>query len=176
VKAIGSTLALTSIVALAGCSGLKALGHDLTSLHNMSVPRHYLSAGGGAGVSTDGDFAGDAVVQYHYTPRVLYRTGLSARSTLHVLDVGPDLELDPLKFPVRLTANGGYSVGYSSADTWYLGAGLRWELLRSAHPFATNAEPQQGLSLAASYETRFGGQSDVIWLSLLLHYVPGRPE
>jgi hypothetical protein len=162
-------LALASIVALAGCT-------ELRSLHNMSVPRHYLSAGGGAGVSTGGDFDGDAILQYHYTPRVLYRTGLSARSTPHLLNVGPDLELDPLKFPVRLTAGGGYSLGYSSADTWYLGAGLRWEFLRSRHPFATNAAPQHGLSIAASYETRFGGQADVIWLSLLYHYVPERPE
>lgn len=162
-------LRLAVIAALAGCS-------QLASLHNMSVPRHYWSGGGGAGLSTDGDVDPDAVVQYHYTPRVLYRIGASARSTPHLLDVGPDLELDPLKWPVRLTANGGYSIGYTSADTGYLGAGLRWEFLRSKHPFATNAEPQHGLSLAASYETRFGGQADVIWLSLLYHYVPGRPE
>jgi hypothetical protein len=160
---------LALMVVFTGCS-------QLASLHNMSVPRHYLSAGGGAGVSTDGDVAGDAVLQYHYTPRVLYRTGLSARSTPHLLDVGPDLELDPLKFPIRLTVNGGYSIGYSSADTWYLGAGLRWEFSRSDHPFATNAEPQHGLSLAASYEARFDEQPDVVWLSLLYHYVPRRAE
>jgi hypothetical protein len=69
-----------------------------------------------------------------------------------------------------------YSLGYSSADIWYLGAGLRWEFLRSEHPFAINAEPKHGLSLAASYETRFGGQPDVIWLSLLYNYVPARAE
>jgi len=165
VKAIG----LAVIAALAGCS-------QLASLHNMSVPRHYFSVGGGAGASTDGNVAGDAVAQYHYTPRVLYRIGASARSTPRLLDVGPDLELDPLKWPVRLTANFGYSIGYTSSDTGYVGAGLRWELLRSKHPFAINAEPQHGLSLAGSYETRFGGQPDVIWLSLLYHYVPGRPE
>lgn len=167
---------LALILALSGCAKLKAVGADLASLHTMSVPRHYFSAGGGAGVGTDGDFAGDAVVQYHYTPRLLYRTGLSARSTLHVLDVGPDIELDPNKYPVRLIVNGGYSVAYSGPDTWYLGTGLRWQFLSSRFRIANNAAPQYGLSLAASYEARFGNQPDVFWLSLLLHYVPGHAE
>jgi hypothetical protein len=169
VRASVIALVFALVLALAGCN-------ELGALHNMSVPRHYLSAGGGAGVATGGDFAGDAVVQYHYTPRLLYRTGLSARSTTQFLNLGPDLELDPNKYPVRLTVNGGYSVGYASPDTWYLGGGLRWQFLSSRFRLPNNADSQYGLSVAPSYEARFGNQPDVFWLSLLFHYVPARPE
>ena len=153
-------------------------GCQLASLHTMSAPRHYLTVGGGAGIASSSPHAAtpDGVVEYHYTPRVLYRTGLALRSTRDVLDAGPDLELDLFASPLRVVASGGYSLGYSSANTWFVGGGLRWQFLSSRFRFATNAQPQESVSLEVSYSARFGDQPDVIWLSLLFEYVPRRSE